>query len=81
MSAEGLIPAGGDGSSGASAANAGLGKIDQAINQFQQALDHGWNEVGEVDGCAELVVLHDHPKWPDMMAHLERNVQAAADAA
>lgn len=53
------------------AASAGLGHVNQAVQQLNQALDAGFDDLHELESCPSLAILHGTAEWDYWLGRLK----------
>ncbi|MBN2004536.1 MAG: GNAT family N-acetyltransferase [Anaerolineae bacterium] len=57
----------------AGAAWAGLGDKEKALRYLNEAVDHGWSDVGLLENTPSLESLRGAPEWEALMARMKDN--------
>ncbi|MEM7114154.1 MAG: GNAT family N-acetyltransferase [Chloroflexota bacterium] len=57
------------------AAWAGLGEKEKAFQQLNQALEHGWDDLTDIQNISSLKILHGTAEWEGILARVKGNIQ------
>ena len=61
------------------AAWAGLGQKGKAVQQLNQALDHGWDDLTDLETQSLLQILHGTAEWDAILARVKDNIKGGRE--
>jgi tetratricopeptide (TPR) repeat protein len=50
------------------------GDLDTALTWLERAASLGWRDVGHLQSDGDLVALHQHARWPEVVAKVQANL-------
>lgn len=59
------------------AAWAGMNHKEKAFDHLNNALDHGWDNLMELENCSPLTILHETKEWQRIITRLKANIDAS----